>query len=48
MLLNTLVQAQTETVSLARQRLEVEKLRFEYEQSVGDKLLAILQTIANK
>lgn len=47
-LLNTLVQAQTENASLARQRLEIEKRRFEYEQSLGDKLLGVLQTIANK
>lgn len=47
-LLHQLVQSQTETISLSRQRLEIEKRRFEYEQNVGDKLLAVLQTIANK
>lgn len=46
-LLHRLITIQNETLGVSKQRLKIERQRFEFEQSIGKKLLNVLTKMAN-
>lgn len=47
-LLQHLIGLQTDTLETSRKRLELEQQRLSFEQTMGDKLLTVLQQLAAK